>query len=109
MRVRTKRAILESGRCHGQKPGRHDEEPGTKRIEEAKHDEAQKTVVESARREGSDLEKEAAFVAAFRFLKNRITAFISLPLASIDALALASRLREIGRMDGSTVPHPKAG
>ena len=30
--------------------------------------------------EGTDLEKEAAFVAAFRYLKNRIAAFTSLPL-----------------------------
>lgn len=59
--------------------------------------------------EGSDLAKEAAFVEAFRFMKNRIAAFTSLPLASIDAMALGTRLREIGRMDGSTQQHPKAG
>lgn len=59
--------------------------------------------------EGSDLAKEAAFVAAFRFMKNRIAAFASLPLASIDAMALGTRLREIGRMDGSTLQHPKVG
>lgn len=59
--------------------------------------------------EGGDLAKEAAFVEAFRFMKNRIAAFTSLPLASIDAMALGTRLREIGRMDGSTQQHPKAG
>jgi protein-tyrosine-phosphatase len=59
--------------------------------------------------EGNDLEKEAAFVAAFRYLETRIAAFTSLPLASIDQLSLRSRLQEIGRMDGSTAPHPKAG
>jgi len=59
--------------------------------------------------EGTDLEKEAAFVAAFRYLRNRITAFASLPLASIDTLALGAKLRDIGRLDGSTMPHPKAG
>lgn len=58
---------------------------------------------------GSDLAKEAAFVEAFRFMKNRIAAFTSLPLASIDAMALGTRLREIGRMDGSTQQHSKAG
>jgi arsenate reductase len=42
-------------------------------------------------------------------MKNRIAAFTSLPLASIDAMALGTRLREIGRMDGSTQQHPKAG
>src|SRR3954470_15429411 len=30
---------------------------------------------------GTDIEKEAAFVAAFRFLKNRIVSFTSLPLS----------------------------
>jgi arsenate reductase len=58
--------------------------------------------------EGTDMEKEAAFVEAFRFMKNRITAFTSLPLASIDKLALGTRLRDIGRMDGATTVHPKA-
>ena len=58
--------------------------------------------------EGTDLEKEAAFVAAHRFLKNRIAAFVSLPLQSIDALALGSRLREIGSMDGATTPRDRA-
>ena len=58
--------------------------------------------------EGSDLQKQAAFVEAFRYLKNRITAFTSLPLASIDRLSLGTRLRDIGRMDGATVERGKA-
>jgi protein-tyrosine-phosphatase len=52
--------------------------------------------------EGTDVEKELAFVEALRFLKNRINAFISLPLKSIDAMALGTKLREIGRMDGAS-------
>ena len=59
--------------------------------------------------EGTDLETEAAFVAAFRYLKNRIDAFASLPLDSIDQLSLGTRLREIGRLDGSTSANHKAG
>jgi arsenate reductase len=58
--------------------------------------------------EGTELEKEAAFVAAHRFLKNRIDAFINLPLKSIDALALGPKLREIGRMDGATAARDRA-
>jgi arsenate reductase len=58
--------------------------------------------------EGSDLEKEAAFVAAFRYLKNRISIFTSLPLRGIDKLALGTKLREIGRMDGSSSGRDKA-
>jgi arsenate reductase len=59
--------------------------------------------------EGSDIEKEAAFVTAFRYLKNRITVFTNLPLDSIDKLSLGTRLREIGRLEGATFPQPKAG
>jgi arsenate reductase len=59
--------------------------------------------------QGTDLEKEAAFVAAFRYLKNRVAVFTSLPLRGIDKLALGTKLREIGRLDGATHPRPKAG
>ena len=52
--------------------------------------------------EGTPVEKEAAFVAAFRFMKNRISAFTALPLQSIDRLALNSRLGEIGALEGAT-------
>jgi arsenate reductase (thioredoxin) len=52
--------------------------------------------------EGTELEKEAAFVAAHRFLKNRIDAFINLPLKSIDLL------HEIGRLDGATEARDRA-
>src|ERR1700742_1982756 len=52
--------------------------------------------------EGTDLQKEAAFVADFRFMKNRISAFTNLPLASIDKMSLGTKLREIGRSDGAT-------
>ena len=55
---------------------------------------------------GTDLEKEAAFVAAFRFLKNRIAAFTSLPLHSIDQLSLGTKLRDIGRGEGATSSRP---
>ena len=57
---------------------------------------------------GTDIEREAAFVAAFRFLKNRIASFTSLPLSSIDRLSLGTKLREIGRSDGATSSHGKA-
>jgi arsenate reductase len=58
---------------------------------------------------GTDIEKEAAFVAALRYLRNRISIFMNLPLRSIDSLSLGAKLREIGRLEGSTTPHPKAG
>jgi arsenate reductase len=58
--------------------------------------------------EGSDLEKEAAFVAAYRYLKNRIAAFTSLPLQSIDRLSLGTKLRDIGGIAGATSRQEKA-
>jgi arsenate reductase len=59
--------------------------------------------------EGTELEREAAFTAAFRYLKDRIVAFVNLPLRQIDELSLGTRLHEIGRYDGATYPTPKAG
>lgn len=52
--------------------------------------------------EGTALEREAAFVAAFRYLKNRITAFASLPMAKLDRIALKRHIDEIGRREGAT-------
>ncbi len=59
--------------------------------------------------EGTDIVKEVAFVTALRFMKNRILAFTNLPLASIDGLSLGTRLRDIGRLEGSTSTNHKAG
>ena len=56
--------------------------------------------------EGTDIQKEAAFVLAARYLKNRISAFTNLPLKSIDHLALGKKLREIGALEGAS--HPRA-
>lgn len=52
--------------------------------------------------EGPEFQRRAAFDDAMRFLRNRIAAFINLPLASIDRMALGSKLRGIGAMEGST-------
>jgi arsenate reductase len=56
---------------------------------------------------GTDLQKEAAFVAAFRYMKNRIALFTALPLAAIDELSLGTKLRDIGRSDGATTSRPE--
>jgi arsenate reductase len=52
--------------------------------------------------EGTDIDKERAFNEAFRYLRNRIAAFVALPLKSLDALSLKAKLRDIGRLDGAT-------
>jgi arsenate reductase len=52
--------------------------------------------------EGSDIQKEAAFVTAFKYLRNRISIFTSLPITSLDRMTLGAKLQEIGRLDGAT-------
>ncbi len=52
---------------------------------------------------GPEIEKEKAFVQAFKYMRNRISVFLSLPLASIDAMALSTKLRDIGRSEGASM------
>jgi arsenate reductase (thioredoxin) len=64
---------------------------------------AHRGIEDPAAVEGSDMDKQRAFNEAFRYLRNRICAFTSLPLRSLDKLVLKARLSEIGRMEGSTL------
>ena len=57
--------------------------------------------------EGTDIQKEAAFVLAARYLKNRISIFVNLPIKSLDRLSLTAKLREIGTLEGATKPRPE--
>jgi arsenate reductase len=57
--------------------------------------------------EGTDIQKEAAFVLAARYLKNRISIFTNLRLQSLDQLSLNAKLREIGTLEGATKPRPE--
>jgi len=57
---------------------------------------------------GSEVDVQRAFAQAARFLKNRIAAFLSLPMESIDRLALEAKLRQIGAMEGSTRPQDRS-
>lgn len=54
-------------------------------------------VPDPAAAEGTEAEKRLAFADAYRMLNNRISAFTSLPLDTLDRLALKKRLDEIGR------------
>jgi arsenate reductase len=56
--------------------------------------------------QGTDLEKEAAFVEAFRYLKNRISLFTALPIQNLNAIALGAKLGEIGQSAGATHSRP---
>ena len=52
--------------------------------------------------EGTDIERKRAFVTAFRYLKNRITALTALPTERLDALTMRDELKKIGRGEGAS-------
>ena len=52
--------------------------------------------------EGSDLDKERAFETAFRYMKNRISAFLALPPEVIAGKAASARLKAIGTLEGAS-------
>jgi len=51
---------------------------------------------------GSEAERRLAFADTHRMLHQRISIFVSLPIASLDRLSLKKRIEEIGRMPAST-------
>lgn len=59
-------------------------------------------VEDPAAADGSEIDKQRAFAAAFRYLKNRIELFCAIPLHRLDRLTLHNRLREIGDLEGAT-------
>ena len=52
--------------------------------------------------EGSPVVVAFAFKDAYRMLLRRIEVFTALPIGSLDKLSLQAKLKEIGRMEGST-------
>jgi arsenate reductase len=50
-----------------------------------------------SRAEGSEAERRLAFADTHRMVNQRISIFLSLPLASLDRMSLRSKLDEIGR------------
>ncbi|HTJ55955.1 MAG TPA: arsenate reductase ArsC [Devosiaceae bacterium] len=59
-------------------------------------------IEDPAREVGTPVIERAAFVQAFRYMRNRILAFTSLPLASIDRMTLQNQVRAIGSMPGAS-------
>jgi arsenate reductase len=47
--------------------------------------------------EGSDEEKRAAFARTLQQIRNRVQLFLSLPLETLDRMAIESRMRAIGK------------
>lgn len=52
--------------------------------------------------EGADEDKLRAFENAFRFMQQRIAAFVALPIDTLDETALRTALKKIGTMEGAT-------
>lgn len=52
--------------------------------------------------DGTDIEKERAFSLAAKYMRNRILAFVNLPLGTIDSLTVSAKLKAIGEMEGTT-------
>lgn len=50
---------------------------------------------------GSEIEIAQAFQQAYRCLFNRIQLFAALPFDSLDRMALAAKLKQIGRIEGA--------
>ena len=49
--------------------------------------------------EGSDADKEQAFLRAFEFLKSRIGTFLHLPIATLDRFTMGTRLQAVGHLE----------
>jgi protein-tyrosine-phosphatase/DNA-binding transcriptional ArsR family regulator len=52
--------------------------------------------------EGTDVQKRAAFMEAYRRVSIRLTAFVNLPFETLDLDGLHSRIASIGTMEGAT-------
>ena len=55
-------------------------------------------VPDPVRAQGTEAEKRLAFADAYRMLNNRISAFINLPISSLDRLSLKNKLDAIGKL-----------
>lgn len=47
--------------------------------------------------EGNEAERRVAFSDTYRMLRNRISTFLNLPLASLDRMSLKQKLGAIGK------------
>ncbi|WP_159013935.1 arsenate reductase ArsC [Acidisoma sp. S159] len=61
-------------------------------------------IMDPAAVRGSAMEQERAYVDAFRYMKNRISLFLALPLSKLERFSLSAKLREIGHTEGASSP-----
>jgi arsenate reductase len=65
-------------------------------------------IADPARVDGSDLERESAFLTALRYLEHRLRLFVALPFEKLEGAALSARLQAIGASAGTTGGHGRA-
>jgi arsenate reductase len=63
-------------------------------------------IEDPARVAGTPVVERAAFVQAFKYLRNRIAAFVALPVASLDRMTLQTRIQAIGGLPGASLRKP---
>lgn len=56
--------------------------------------------------EGTPVQQLTAFATAFRYLKNRIDAFIALPIGKLEVASLRQQIGTIGRGEGASSGKP---
>ena len=64
-------------------------------------------IKDPSRVEGNDIERERAFVQALRYLETRLSLFMALPLETLEAKSLVTKLRAIGQSEGASNPRPE--
>ncbi|MDY8109557.1 arsenate reductase ArsC [Fulvimarina sp. 2208YS6-2-32] len=65
-------------------------------------------IEDPSREERPGLWKRAAFVKALGYMKNRIGAFVALPVEGLERSSLSAKISEIGQMDGASSPRSGA-
>lgn len=61
-------------------------------------------IADPAAAQGSDIDRERAFVTALRYIKTRISLFIALPLSKLEKASVTAKVREIGNAEGASTP-----
>lgn len=62
------------------------------------------SIADPSAAQGTDMDRQRAFVTALCHMKNRISLFIALPLEKLERAALTAKVREIDHAEGASTP-----
>ncbi|MCG2839941.1 arsenate reductase ArsC [Sandaracinobacter sp. RS1-74] len=65
-------------------------------------------IEDPSRVEGSEIERVQAFATALRYLENRISLLLALPIDKLQASTLHAKINEIGKAEGASSPRVSA-